>query len=229
MEEKIIKKIKKLLALSESSNKNEAQNAMLKVQELLMKHKLSLAEVEKYNVEDIKVDEKITDFTFTKAKWKGRLASIIADNLSCYCYYRTCRTHIITFMGKEEDVLVCEITLKYAIDFINDEVRKLKNEYRRDGHSIAGLETDYALGFIAGLEERFEEQKEKHQEWGLVLAKDAKVVEAFENINFRRAISTNSKYSGHLEAYSKGVEDGKKFSISDKIATEGEVEVLLLD
>ena len=42
MDEKLIEKIKKLLALSESSNENEAKIAMLKAQELLAKHKLSI-------------------------------------------------------------------------------------------------------------------------------------------------------------------------------------------
>lgn len=228
MENKIVKKIKKLLALSKSSNENEAQNAMLKVQELLMKHRLSMKEVENYDIEDINVDEKVTDFTFTKAKWKGELATIIADNLSCYCYFKTYRTNKITFMGKSEDVLICEITLKYAIDFICDEVRKLKNEYRRQGYSVAGLKSDYAKGFIFGLSERFNEQKEKHKEWGLVLVKDVKVVEAFEKISFTSSLSTKIEYSGHFEAYSKGVEDGKKFSISDKIANEDETEIMLL-
>lgn len=46
MNEKIVLKIKKLLALSKSENQHESQNAMLKVQEMLMKHKLSLKDVE---------------------------------------------------------------------------------------------------------------------------------------------------------------------------------------
>lgn len=42
MVEDIILKIQKLLALSKSSNENEAQNAMLKAQQLLIKYKLSI-------------------------------------------------------------------------------------------------------------------------------------------------------------------------------------------
>ena len=45
MDTKVIEKIQKLLALSESSNENEAHAAMLRAQALLAKHKLSLKEV----------------------------------------------------------------------------------------------------------------------------------------------------------------------------------------
>jgi cysteinyl-tRNA synthetase len=58
MDEKIISKIKKLLALSKSENEHESQNAMLKVQEMLMKHKLELKDVEEYDIEPITTEEK---------------------------------------------------------------------------------------------------------------------------------------------------------------------------
>ena len=57
MDENIILKIKKLLALSKSSNQNEAQNAMLKAQKLLIKYKLSLQEIESYSIEKIKIED----------------------------------------------------------------------------------------------------------------------------------------------------------------------------
>ncbi|MFR2890971.1 MAG: DUF2786 domain-containing protein, partial [Clostridium butyricum] len=62
--EDIILKIQKLLALSKSSNENEAQNAMLKAQQLLIKHKLSLKDVELYSCENIKVDSFNTEQRF---------------------------------------------------------------------------------------------------------------------------------------------------------------------
>ena len=43
--ENIILRIRKLLELSKSSNINESQNAILKAQELLIKHNLSMREV----------------------------------------------------------------------------------------------------------------------------------------------------------------------------------------
>lgn len=215
MENNIIIKIKKLLALSESSNEYEAKVAMLKAQELLAKHKLSLKEIEEH--EDINVMEGKTNITFRQGKWKGKLADLIAENFGCYHYYRTNRTHTIIFMGKDEDVTVCKMMLEYAVDSINSVVNRLRYQYRKEGYSTKGLENDYALGFIEGLEYAFEEQKQENQEWGLVLARDKEVVEAYEKKEFIGSINTNTNFQGFNEAYFKGVEDGEKFSISDKI------------
>lgn len=228
MDTKIIKKIKKLLALSESSNESEAELSLLKAQELLVKHKLSMKEVKEYKEYNSSIKEKLSTITFTKAKWKAKLANVIADNFKCYCYFRTYRTHTIVFFGREEDVTVCNIVLEYAIDFINSAVNRLRYEYRKQGLSTKGLESDYAMGFVVGLNEMFEEQKRKNQEWGLALVKDPEVVESYNNINFRKSININTKLNGNTEAYEQGYKEGESFSISDKIAEGDEEEVALI-
>lgn len=68
----VIIKIKKLLALSKSTNKNEAQNAMLKAQQLLIKHKISLQEVESYEEENIEIED-----LKTEQKFRGRVGKEI--------------------------------------------------------------------------------------------------------------------------------------------------------
>lgn len=228
MDIKIIEKIKKLLALSESSNENEAQLSLLKAQELLVKHKLSLKEVREFKVYNSEIKEKRSNVSFTKAKWKAKLGRLIAENFGCYMYYKTHRTQTITFFGREEDIIICTIVLEYAIDSINSKVRRLRYQYSKDGYSTRGVENDYALGFISGLAEKFEEQKRKNQEWGLILVKDKEVTEAHENIKFKGSINTSTKFQGHDDAYYEGQDDGKQFSISDKIAEEQTEEQLAL-
>lgn len=218
----IILKIKKLLALSESSNQYEAKVAMLKAQELLVKHKFSMEEVKEHK--NVIVKEKKTDISFTKAKWKGKLASLIAENFRCYLYYKTRYNHTIVFVGKDEDVIVCKIVLEYAIDTINSIVERLRYQYRKEGCSTKGLENDFALGFIEGLKIAFERQKEENREWGLVLAKDKEVVDYYNDLsrNFKGTVYTNTRFQGFNKAYFKGKEIGESFSISDKIAGEEE-------
>lgn len=221
MNVKVVEKIKKLLALSESSNENEAKAALLKAQQLLAKHKLSIKEVKEFKIYNSEIKEKISTVSFTKAKWKAELARLIADNFGCYHYFKSRRTHTITFFGREEDIIVCNIVLEYAVDCINSTVKRLRYKYSKDGYSTKGLENDYALGFIKGLNYMFEQQKKANQEWGLVLVKDTEVIEAHKNIKFKRTINTSAKFQGYTEVYYKGCEDGEMFSISDKIA-EGE-------
>ncbi len=228
MNTKIVEKIQKLLALSESSNEHEAQLSMLKAQELLAKHKLSLREVKEYKIYNSAIKEKISTVSFTKAKWKGSLAKVIADNFGCYHYYKVRKTNTITFFGREEDITICNIILEYAVDCIDTKVKKLRYQHSKYGYSTKGLENDYALGFIDGISKKYEEQKKANQEWGLVLVKDKEVVEAHSQIKFTGSVNANTEFKGFSEAYYEGYEDGEKFSISDKIAEGDAPEILAL-
>lgn len=229
MDTKIVQRVQKLLALSESSNEHEARLAMLKAQEILVKHKLSLKEVKEFKMSNSAIKKKASTVSFTKARWKAQLASLIADNFGCYCYLKTRHTHFVIFFGREEDVTVCNIVLEYAVDCINSSVRKLRYKYSRLGHSTKGLENDYAMGFINGLNKAFEKQKRTNEKWALVLLKDKEVVDAYAEIEFTKTIDTNIKFRGFSDEYYQGIEDGKGFSISDKITNEESNEVLELE
>lgn len=226
MDFKIVEKIQKLLALSESSNEHEAHLSMLKAQQLLVKYKLSLKEVNEFKIYDSSIKEKKSRISFTKAKWKAQLARLIADNFGCYYFLKTRNTNTITFFGREEDVVVCNILLEYAVDCIENVVKKLRYKYSKNGYSTKGLENDYAVGFITGLKKKFEEQKKENHEWGLVLIKDNEVVKGYEQKKFKGTVKINTSFQGYTEAFEKGLEDGNKFSISDKI-TEGGSNIIL--
>jgi ribosomal protein L22 len=77
----------------------------------------------------------------------------------------------------------------------------------------------YINGFIKGLRAAFEEQKEKNQEWGLVLQKDSEVVEAFESMTFNKKSTTSAKVSTNAEAAQEGFKNGKQFQ-----SPKGEIE-----
>lgn len=228
--EDIILKIQKLLALSKSSNENEAHAAMMMAQRLLIKHKLSLKDIEQYRNELIKVDENRTGVKFRGSNWKSNLSRIIADNFGCYLFYRTGKTHEICFFGKEEDILICNIMLEYAIKCINSNgdklVKKLKQDRRRK--HFEGIKNDYALGFIRGLGERFKQQIESNKEWALVLLKDQVVIDKYNEFssNFE-TVKTDVSFNKHLNAFKLGKIDGKNFDISNKIESEVEEKVLL--
>ncbi|NRT32419.1 hypothetical protein BJV38_004996 [Clostridium beijerinckii] len=228
--EDIIFKIQRLLALSKSSNENEAQNAMMMAQRLLVKYKLSIKDVEQYKKDFIKIDENRTGIKFRGSNWKANLSKIIADNFGCYLFYRTGRTHEICFYGKEEDVIICNIVLEYAIKSINSNgdklIKKLKQDRRRKHFN--GIKNDYALGFVKGLDERFKEQLKSNEEWALVLVKDQVVIDGYKDFssNFG-TIQTQVNFNKHLFAFKLGKEDGKNFDISNKIENEVEETELL--
>ena len=226
MQNDIVLKIKKLLALSQSPNENEAKSALMMAQRLMVQHKISQREVDASTDKVINIETRQTDFTFTRAQWKGQLAKVIADNLCCYAYVSTYRTNRIVFLGKDDDVSICEIVLKYAIDWIESECKRLKKTYKELYGTTRGVTESYAMGFVSGLEDQYEEQKASNQEWGLVLQKEQAVIDAFENkemgtLNYRE----KSYISNVVE---QGKEDGYKFSITDKISSNGHRETLTL-
>lgn len=230
MDNSIVLKIKKLLALSESSNENESKIAMLRVQELLAKHKLSLADVKNANIEEVKVVSHETDVVYRKSKWKGVLASIISENFSCHVFSRLNKSYRVCFLGREEDVTVCNLVFEYAIDCIDSKVKMYQSKYRKKGLSVKGLENTYALGFVNGLEESFRKQKENNKEWGLVLTKPKEVTEAYNNITFSKKKRSSAIYTNNdKEVYDEAKKDGLQFSISDKIAREDNSETLMLN
>jgi len=223
MDNKLIEKIQKLLSLSESSNQHEAKVALLKAQELLVKHKLSMQDVKNLKVYNSNIKDNPTNISFTKAKWKGELADLIAENFGCYIYYMTRRINTIVFFGREEDVLVCNIVLEYAVDCIEEAIKRIQRGNTKNGFSNKGVSTDYAIGFIVGLRDKFQEQKRENQEWGLVLVRDKEVVQAYSEKKFTRSLNTSSEFQGNGDMYHKGKKDGGKFSISDKISQADEV------
>ncbi|MHC1749447.1 MAG: DUF2786 domain-containing protein [Cellulosilyticaceae bacterium] len=225
MEQDIVIKIKKLLALSESDNKHEAESAMLKAQELLAKHNLQLDQIKEFEEQSVKKDA--TDITFTKAKWKGRLAKVIAANFKCEMYCMTYRVHQITFLGLEQDVAICKMMTEYAIEIIKQEVRKIARAYRNKGHSTKGIESDFALGFIDGLSKKFEEQKAKNKEWGLVLVIPKEVQDMYNDIKFTRKGVKPPQYKGHRDVYFDGVEAGENFNIN-RLKDDGQEQMQLI-
>ena len=226
MEQEIVKKIKKLLALSQSDNKHEAESAMLKAQELLVKYNLEIKEVNEFKEQD--VNEDITEITFTKAKWKGKLAGLIANNFKCKMYYMTYRHHAVTFLGLDEDVSICKVMTEYAIKLIKSESKKIAKNYRDNGLSTKGIENDFALGFIEGLRKKFNEQKANNQEWGLVLVIPKEVQQVYSNIKFNGKGVKPPEYTGHKDVYYEGVEVGENFGINRLNNNKTEVDKQLL-
>ena len=100
-------KIKKLLALAQSDNENEAKAALLKAKELMAQHKIEEADLE--DAQNKKVVRVKTKFTCSKRRdsWMGSLSAVIARNFCCQA--TTSRkwnhqTRTVTFVGLEGDI-----------------------------------------------------------------------------------------------------------------------------
>ena len=179
-------KIKKLLALAESPVEAEAQAALLKSRELMAKHKLSerdLKDVGKREVKDIELE-----ITCSKRRdpWIVNLSGVIAENYCCKGYRRHSpgsQTQRMGFIGFEDDVEICVVVFKYAVDCVLAKIKEIKKEYKQYGLQadyIKRMCDSYGYGFVSGANKAFKkQQEEKQQEWGLVLVILSRLVDTF--------------------------------------------------
>lgn len=217
-------KIHKLLALAESPNENEAKAALLKARELMAEHKLSEADFVKKTGQEIK--KILTKWTATKRTnpWRIDLSAVVADHYCCISFRQhkyNSNTYEIGFVGLEEDVALCEEVYDYAIKVVEAKQKEIRNLYKeyKGMRGIADLVrrecNSYGYGFCSGLVYAFRnQQKEKEQEWGLVLVVPQEVKDytsSFKAENFEAKAANNI----NEDTYRAGVRDGRNFSTKE--------------
>lgn len=216
-------KIKKLLALSESDNENEAKSALLKAKMLMAKHKISEADlksIEKQGVRQVR-----TQFTCSKRRepWMVALSIIIGQNFCCQAYREkqyNQQTQTICFIGLEDDIDACTAIFEYAVDCVRAGVKRIQKEYKDDKFHVKRFCDGYGFGFASGVNAAFEKQKESDETgWGLVMVIPAEVTEATKDFNIDNFTEKAQKQM--LRAgYYEGHKDGEKFDPSIKLTEE---------
>ena len=106
--EKIRSRIKKLLSRAESNYSAEAEQALLKAQQLMMEHGINKADIEQEDVQTV-VEKKAYHSQVTL--WQGGLAEVIASNFRCISIWNfECHAgkqkRVMTFIGFEEDAAI---------------------------------------------------------------------------------------------------------------------------
>ena len=209
----IKEKIQKLLALASSPNENEAKAALLRAKELMAKNKLTEADFEDAKKQELKTF-KCEDITWTTDSgriWMAKLCKLICDEYLCVAAWDTVRgtrTHTLVITGMEEDLEVCKSMVGYAVGFVEDQIKYLQRKYsRQDPKAVAN---SYAEGFILGLELMYDEQKDEHPEWALVVSKPQEVDEYMKSLG-KKSVRTKQTEFDPL-AYMVGQNDGRQFN-----------------
>ena len=224
--ENIKKKIKKLLALS-ADNPNDAESyaAMQKAQELMAQYKLEQLDLpEDKKQECVQVKTTLCYGSRGSDQYINDLASIVADNFCCVNYISTprgSRTHYICLMGNKDDVSIAQEVLYTAnmciIRGYNKVWKEMCAKYMIDyipAKYFNPMKLGYTEGYLAGLRYALESQKEKHQEWGLVLVVPQ---EAQDYLGGLEKVSHDNGIISDPEYYYKGYEDGRSFNLNKKI------------
>jgi len=226
---KILDKVHKLLALAQSANEHEAQNAMAKAHEFLLKHNLSLLDVQtKWNYIHKQIGEVgkrnpiktiisaiITRFFFVEAIWTFG-----------YDQYKDRSGQVLEIYGTPENVEMAEYVYDYLQNisellWIEHKERKKINGNRHRRSFIYGL----LDGFYNKLDGRVIEHKSKKLVWN----GDPRLKEFYRRRNPKLVRSSSRYTSSSTDAYNSGITRGKNLVIHKGIHGEGKGKVKLLN
>lgn len=152
----IIERVKKLLALGESDNPNEAQNAMSAAHSLMQKYRISMTEMEmKTGIKEEIINDK--DNPVFKAGripgWRSQLLGTIAQHCGCAAYKNRkykgdTSLHLV---GRESDINIT----KYMFDYASKELIRMADRYcKNKGHRYYD---SWFLGAIYGIDQKLKE------------------------------------------------------------------------
>ncbi len=162
-EDKIMLRIKKLMALSESSNQHEAEAAMSKAHELISKYNIRLLEHnENRNFESIFIGvpllrhpreeyfiaNLLQDFYFVQGIW-----------VSAYVVEKNKMGRVLEISGTIQNIRIAS----YVYDFIKHYIHSKWIEYNKDNALNRYHKCDFAVGIITGFRTKLESQQKKYQ------------------------------------------------------------------
>lgn len=226
---KILDKVHKLLALAQSPNEHEAQNAMAKAHEFLLKHNLSLLDVQtewnyiykqigevgRRNPVKSIISSIISKFFFVEAIWTFG-----------YDQHENRSGQVLEIYGTPENVEMAE----YIYDYLQNIPEFLWAEYKRR-EKISGNRHRrtfiYGLldGFYNKLDSRFIENRSKKLVW----MGDPRLKEFYRRRNPRIARSSSRYSRSCQDTYDSGMTQGKNLVIHKGIRGKGNGEVKFLN
>ena len=226
---KILDKVHKLLALAQSANEHEAQNAMAKAHEFLLKHNLSLLDVQtKWNYIHKQIGEVgrrnpiktiisaiICRFFFVEAIWTFG-----------YDQHKNLSGQVLEIYGTPENVEMAE----YVYDYLQNISELLWTEYKEQ-RKINGNRhrRTFIYGLLDGFYNKLDGRVIEHRSKKLVWKGDPRLKEFYRRRN-PKLVSFSSRYSSSCQdAYNSGITHGKNLVIHKGIHGKGKGEVKFLN
>jgi hypothetical protein len=208
-ENDIVKKIKKLLSLATSSNRNEAEVAAAKAQELLVRHNLTIQHIEKSS-EDYKVA------TFYEGGKRHPALGAIIPILEKFFFVsvvqiRRGRTTSFEMIGTDTNLEIAQ----YVADFLLEKFKLFWKNYQKETGCGIDQRTAFWWGIQKGLWEQLMEKRVKvEQEMALVVIPDPGLKQA---MTIRHGKTRSQPVGGAIrsnEALNAGREVGKNLQIN---------------
>ncbi|EGS26876.1 DUF2786 domain-containing protein [Streptococcus agalactiae] len=212
MSEKIIEKVKNLLELAyDSPNDEEGQTALLMAQKLMVKHNLSLHDVNAQKKND-NIGETVGHWAYRMPWWKEKLAAILGENFRCQTIRRRKSQEGITqiiFFGYEADAELCTKVYEGAILYLEYRIKRLFPTVTKARWK--DYKKSYLVGFLDGLDDRFKTQVQSLEAFALMVQVPAQVLEEQRlRMGDLKSRAVNITVELDYEAYIAGLEHAKE-------------------
>lgn len=213
--EKIIARIKKLLAVADDrgATEHEAASAALAAQRLIAQYDVEQWEIHAKDAEPIETVYAVD----AKRRWRWHLAAVVAPAFRCKTYQtrrwnktRRRYVHLMGFYGYKTDATAAAMTFNSLYKIGN----RLASRYSRGADY--GTYNAYVTGFVDGIASELEKQTE-----ALMIIVPPKVNEQYEvEHGGMKSVDTSLKlgcgYDAQL-AYTEGVNEGREAVRSHRI------------
>jgi Protein of unknown function (DUF2786) len=219
---RVLDRIRAFLNMAESPNEAEAATAMEMAHRMLKEHNLSLSDLELKKQEIL---ENEYEQFHEMPVWKDQLLMQICKTFYCESY----RHHFTDIskwiiVGRSDNVATVKVTADYLLGAIDRWTDKYEPETEEEGE-------DYKTGMADTLRARLiqmtnrEEKIEASSPWGsteraLTVRENALVQKYMaDKKNMRKSEAPDLKVTD-LDAYLKGLGDGKKISLATQLSTQ---------
>ena len=225
----IINKIQKLLSLANSHNENEAKAAMNMANILLLKHNLSIQQIETH------IDEQKTQYQ-TKNVKEGLSTlrfhqKLIADLLQNHFFVKIIiiskpiisalkpkYSKTIQLIGTKEN---CEIA-SYIFAYLDKAYPELWKTYLNNNQDANNRQKNsYYHGLTKGIKTMLEATKWKvEEEMGLILTEDANLLELVKQKTTGKYGARSNSCNVDSKVYNDGIDDGANITLKKPINSE---------
>lgn len=164
--DQIVEKLRKILALTTSPMEGEAQAAAYKLEELLTLYNLNIADLEMKGKIKSSVQEEGHDLGKAAFTWKLNLAEGIAKFYYCHPIVNRINKTVV-FIGRKENVE----SLKMLYGWLIDQIKRISNDERKSHAQLTGEHIDplrwqvnFGVGAANRLQERLNEKAQRERE-----------------------------------------------------------------
>ena len=233
--EAIIERVQKLLALSKSSNANEAAAAAAAANRLIDKFRLSEADLETNSEEALEPIEEDMDYIYQSGKvtpWKKKLVHVLSEHYGCSywndCTWDTGRKFTrYRLVGLRSDIGITS----YMYNCLSLECQRLAEmEARGKGRVFAG---SYCIGFVDGVAAQLKASRaeaKKEATSTAIVRIDARLAEAEAELYrlHTNLVTHKAKSMAMLDpyAFASGQKRGKDLHLGASLNVSGSTKLL---